>query len=190
MSSLSGKNIGEISSLYESMYSSVEDEKEVSLKEFSTEELLDMYAEEIREHLVSELEENLKEELKSANIDEAYGLETLGKVLRFGGRMMGIGTKSSRYPKVDGGSGRRLGTYRRATTAGGVGYGLGATGIGQEILSRTGSALGAAGREFANPGSSTKTKPEDQFSHITGYDNIPSGHTYWDSKKGSYVTKP
>ena len=84
MSSLSGKNIGEISSLYESMYSSVEDEKEVSLKEFSTEELLDMYAEEICEQLVSELEEYLKEEIKSENIEERFGLELLGKVVRFG----------------------------------------------------------------------------------------------------------
>ena len=183
MSSLSGKNIGEISSLYESMYSSVEDEKEVSLKEFSTEELLDMYAEEIREHLVSELEEYLKEEIKSENIEERFGLGLLGKAL-------GIGTKAARYPRVGGGSGRQVGTIRRATVAGGAGYGLGATGIGQEIINRTGSALGAAGQEFMNPGSTTNTKPKDEFSHITGYDNIPSGHTYWDSKKGSYVTKP
>ena len=178
MSSLSGKNIGEISSLYESMYSSVEDEKEVSLKEFSTEELLDMYAEEIREHLVSELEENLKEELKSANIDEAYGLGLLGKAL-------GIGTKSSRYPRVGGGSGRRLGTVRRATVAGGVGYGLGKSGIGDEIINRTVGALGAAGREFAKPGST-----QDPFSHIPNYDAIPSGNPYWDPKKNTFVTKP
>ena len=124
------------------MYSSIEDEKEVSLKEFSTEELLDMYAEEIREHLVSELEEYLKEEIKSENIEERFGLGLLGKAL-------GIGTKAERYPRVGGGQGRQLGTIRRATTAGGVGYGLGATGIGQEIINRTGSALGAAGQELS-----------------------------------------
>ena len=96
MSSLSGKNIGEISSLYESMYSSVEDEKEVSLKEFSTEELLDMYAEEIREHLVSELEEHLKEEIKSENIEEKYGLGLLRDI----GRKFGIGNAPGYHQSI------------------------------------------------------------------------------------------
>ena len=178
MSSLSGKNIGEISSLYESMYSSIDDEKEVSLNEFSTEELLDMYAEEIRQQLVSELEEYLKEEIKSENIEERFGLELLGKAL-------GIGTKSARYPRVDGSTGRRLGTVRRATVAGGAGYGLAKSGIGDEIINRTGAALGAAGREFAKPGST-----QDPFGHIQNYDAIPSGNPYWDPKKQTFVTKP
>ena len=187
MSSLSGKNIGEISSLYESMYSSVEDEKEVSLKEFSTEELLDMYAEEIREQLVSELEEHLKEEIKSENIEEKYGIGLLRDI----GRKFGIGNAPGYHQSIfrPGYSGRPYGTIRKVTTAGAAGMGLN-TPVGKEILDRTGAALGAAGREFANPGSTTKTKPEGEFSHITGYDNIPSGHTYWDSKKGTYVTKP
>lgn len=188
MSSLSGKNIGEISSLYESMYSSVEDEKEVSLKEFSTEELLDMYVEEIHEHLVSELEEYLKEEIKSENIEEKYGLGLLQSI----GRKFGIGNAPGSHKNIfrrGNYAGRPYGTLRKVTTAGAVGMGLN-TPIGKEILSRTGSALGAAGREFMNPGSTTKTKPEGEFSHIVGYDNIPSGHTYYDSKKGTYVTKP
>lgn len=59
------------------------------------------------------------------------------------------------------------------------------TPVGKEILDRTGAALGAAGREFAKPGST-----QDPYGHIRNYADIPSGHTYFDHKKRTYVTKP
>jgi len=184
MSSLSGKQVGEIKNLYESIYTeeTVDETVEVSYDEYSDEELLELFVEEVANEVLATLYENeyLSEKFV---LDERSGINLGGffrKVTGIGaGRRMrtapelklGKGKVRNTYPdKTDVKRGRvtpgrEVGSLRRTVTGGTLasmmGY-LANTPIGKSIQSRLGGGAQGFGQGFMqDPKSDNKPKSEN-----------------------------
>ena len=187
MSSLSGKNIRDITNLYESMYVDKNVVEEKSIENYSDEELLEAFTEEIIETLLLNLhEEGLLSE--SAYLEEApggpnllqritglgVGIRKASPATRQAGKQRGVRVATElnvKPPKVRQ-SARTgepieyaqgvLGDTRRRITdfvAGGLTTALAGTPVGQEILKRGWGGLKGMASGVMNP-DGTKPKPE------------------------------
>lgn len=190
MSSLSGKQVGEIKNLYESIYTeeTVDETVEVSYDEYSDEELLGLFVEEVATEVLATLYEN---DCLSENyvISEGgrglFNIDLLTPLSKLTGYGRGIrratkaefkkgvrGPQRNTYPdKTDVRGrvtpGREVGSYRRGITnlvLGGLATELGRTPLGQSLINRLGGALQGAGQGFMqDPKPKTKTEPDDSW---------------------------
>ena len=190
MSSLSGKQVGEIKNLYESIYTeeTVDETVEVSYDEYSDEELLGLFVEEVATEVLATLYEN---DCLSENyvISEGgrgfFGIDLLTPLSKLTGYGRGVrratkaefksgvrGPVRNTYPdKVsDRGRvtpGREVGSTRRRITdmvLGGLTTQLAGTPLGQSLMNRLGGALKGAGQGFMqDPKPKTKTEPDDSW---------------------------
>ena len=195
MSSLSGKQVGEIKNLYESIYTeeTVDETVEVSYDEYSDEELLELFAEEVANEVLATLYENeclsekfVLDERSGINLGSFYRKVTglgAGRRMRTGPELkLGKGKVRNTYPdqtNVKGRvtPGREVGTYRRTVTGGTLaammGY-LANTPIGKSIKSRLGGGASGAAQGFGqgfmqDPKSDTKPKPKPDDSWLDNY---------------------
>ena len=182
MSSLSGKQVGEIKNLYESIYTeeTVDETVEVSYDEYSDEELLGLFVEEVATEVLATLYENdcLSENYvlseKGGGIDLLSPLKSLtgfGLRRRVPTRpeiQKGLrGPQRNTYPdRVDQRGrtipGREMGQNRRFITSlvlGGLTNELSKTDLGRSIIKRFGGALTGAGQGFMKD-PKTDPKPE------------------------------
>ena len=190
MSSLSGKQVGEIKNLYESIYTeeTVDETVEVSYDEYSDEELLGLFVEEVATEVLATLYEN---DCLSENyvISEGgrgfFGIDLLKPLSKLTGYGRGVrratkaefksgvrGPQRNTYPdKVDPRGrvtpGREVGSTRRRITdmvLGGLTTQLAGTPLGQSLINRLGGALQGAGQGFMqDPKPKTKTEPDDSW---------------------------
>ena len=182
MSSLSGKQVGEIKNLYESIYTeeTVDETVEVSYDEYSDEELLGLFVEEVATEVLATLYENdcLSENYvlseKGGGIDL---LSPLKQLTGFGLRrriptrteiQKGLrGPQRNTYPdRVDQRGrtipGREMGQNRRLITTlvlGGLTNELSKTELGRSIIKRFGGAVQGAGQGFMKD-PKPESKPE------------------------------
>lgn len=190
MSSLSGKQVGEIKNLYESIYTeeTVDETVEVSYDEYSDEELLGLFVEEVATEVLATLYEN---DCLSENyvISEGgrglFGIDLLTPLSKLTGYGRGVrratkaefksgvrGPVRNTYPDKTDVRGRVtpggvVGDTRRTLTnlvLGGLATELGRTPMGQSLLNRLGGAVQGAGKGFMqDPKPETKTKPDDSW---------------------------
>ena len=189
MSSLSGKQVGEIKNLYESIYTeeTVDETVEVSYDEYSDEELLGLFVEEVATEVLATLYENdcLSENYVISEGKGILGIDLLTPLSKLTGYGRGVrratkaefkagvrGPQRNTYPdKTDVRGrvtpGREVGSYRRGITnlvLGGLATELGRTPLGQSLINRLGGALQGAGQGFMqDPKPKTKTEPDDSW---------------------------
>ena len=189
MSSLSGKQVGEIKNLYESIYTeeTVDETVEVSYDEYSDEELLGLFVEEVATEILATLYENdcLSENYVISEGKGILGIDLLTPLSKLTGYGRGVrratkaefkagvrGPQRNTYPdKTDVRGrvtpGREVGSYRRGITnlvLGGLTTELGRTPLGRSLLDRLGGAIQGAGKGFMqDPKPETKTKPDDSW---------------------------
>ena len=188
MSSLSGKQVGEIKNLYESIYTeeTVDETVEVSYDEYSDEELLGLFVEEVASEVLATLYENdcLSEKyvLSEKGI---FGIDLLTPLSKLTGYGRGVrratkaefkqgvrGPQRNTYPDKTDVRGRVtpggvVGNTRRRITdmvLGGLTTQLAGTPLGQSLMKRFGGALQGAGQGFMqDPKPKTKTEPDDSW---------------------------
>ena len=190
MSSLSGKQVGEIKNLYESIYTeeTVDETVEVSYDEYSDEELLGLFVEEVASEVLATLYEN---DCLSENyvISEGgrgfFGIDLLTPLSKLTGYGRGVrratkaefkagvrGPQRNTYPDKTDVRGRVtpggvVGNTRRRITdmvLGGLTTQLAGTPLGQSLMNRLGGAVQGAGKGFMqDPKPETKTKPDDSW---------------------------
>ena len=189
MSSLSGKQVGEIKNLYESIYTeeTVDETVEVSYDEYSDEELLGLFVEEVATEVLATLYENdcLSENYVISEGKGILGIDLLTPLSKLTGYGRGVrratkaefkagvrGPQRNTYPdKVDPRGrvtpGREVGSFRRGVTnlvLGGLATELGRTPLGKSLINRLGGALQGAGQGFMqDPKPKTKTEPDDSW---------------------------
>ena len=186
MSSLSGKQVGDIKNLYQSIYTeeTVEETVEVSYDEYSNEELLELFAEEVVNEVLVTLHENeyLSEKfvLDEGAVKQGFNLvKTLSRLTGFGRGLRratkaefksGVrGSQRNVYPDKISDRGRvtpggSVGDTRRKVTTGVLGGGitalLGNTDLGRSLMSRFGGAVKGAGQGFMQDTKSKTPKQE------------------------------
>jgi len=190
MSSLSGKQVGEIKNLYESIYTeeTVDETVEVSYDEYSDEELLGLFVEEVATEVLATLYEN---DCLSENyvISEGgrgfFGIDLLTPLSKLTGYGRGVrratkaefksgvrGPQRNTYPDRTDVRGRVtpggvVGNTRRRITdmvLGGLTTQLAGTPLGQSLMKRFGGAVQGAGQGFMqDPKPKTKTEPDDSW---------------------------
>ena len=190
MSSLSGKQVGEIKNLYESIYTeeTVDETVEVSYDEYSDEELLGLFVEEVATEVLATLYEN---DCLSENyvISEGgrgfFGIDLLTPLSKLTGYGRGVrratrdeikkgvrGQQINTYPNKVDVRGREtpggiVGNTRRTISnlvLGGLTTQLAQTPLGQSLMKRFGGALQGAGQGFMkDPKPETKTKTDDSW---------------------------
>jgi len=182
MSSLSGKQVGEIKNLYESIYTeeTVDETVEVSYDEYSDEELLGLFVEEVATEVLATLYEN---DCLSENFDLTENVNLLSKLSKLTGFGKGVrratraeiqkgirGPQRNLYPDKVSDRGRVtpggvVGDTRRKITSavlGGLTTSLAGTPLGQSLMKRFGGAVQGAGQGFMkDPKPETKSKPSD-----------------------------
>ena len=189
MSSLSGKQVGEIKNLYESIYTeeTVDETVEVSYDEYSDEELLGLFVEEVASEVLATLYENdcLSENYVISEGKGFLGIDLLTPLSKLTGYGRGVrratkaefkagvrGPQRNTYPDKTDVRGRVtpggvVGNTRRTISnlvLGGLATELGRTPLGQSLLNRLGGALQGAGKGFMqDPKPETKTKPDDSW---------------------------
>lgn len=190
MSSLSGKQVGEIKNLYESIYTeeTVDETVEVSYDEYSDEELFGLFVEEVATEVLATLYEN---DCLSENyvISEGgrgfFGIDLLTPLSKLTGYGRGVrratrdeikkgvrGQQINTYPNKVDVRGREtpggiVGNTRRTISnlvLGGLTTELGRTPMGQSLLKRLGGAVQGAGQGFMkDPKPETKNEPDDSW---------------------------
>ena len=189
MSSLSGKQVGEIKNLYESIYTeeTVDETVEVSYDEYSDEELLGLFVEEVASEVLATLYENdcLSENYVISEGKGFLGIDLLTPLSKLTGYGRGVrratkaefkagvrGPQRNTYPDKTDVRGRVtpggvVGNTRRTISnlvLGGLATELGRTPLGQSLLNRLGGAIQGAGKGFMqDPKPETKTKPDDSW---------------------------
>ena len=190
MSSLSGKQVGEIKNLYESIYTeeTVDETVEVSYDEYSDEELLGLFVEEVATEVLATLYENdcLSENYVISEGGKGFfGIDLLTPLSKLTGYGRGVrratrdeikkgvrGQQINTYPNKVDVRGREtpggiVGNTRRTISnlvLGGLATELGRTPMGQSLLKRLGGAVQGAGQGFMkDPKPETKTKPDDSW---------------------------
>jgi hypothetical protein len=189
MSSLSGKQVGEIKNLYESIYTeeTVDETVEVSYDEYSDEELLGLFVEEVASEVLATLYENdcLSENYVISEGKGFFGIDLLTPLSKLTGYGRGVrratkaefkagvrGPQRNTYPDKTDVRGRVtpggvVGNTRRRITdmvLGGLTTQLAGTPLGQSLMNRLGGAVQGAGKGFMqDPKPETKTKPDDSW---------------------------
>ena len=189
MSSLSGKQVGEIKNLYESIYTeeTVDETVEVSYDEYSDEELLGLFVEEVASEVLATLYENdcLSENYVISEGKGILGIDLLTPLSKLTGYGRGVrratkaefkagvrGPQRNTYPDKTDVRGRVtpggvVGNTRRTISnlvLGGLTTELGRTPMGQSLLKRLGGAVQGAGQGFMqDPKPKTKTEPDDSW---------------------------
>ena len=188
MSSLSGKQVGEIKNLYESIYTeeTVDETVEVSYDEYSDEELLGLFVEEVATEILATLYENdcLSENYVISEGKSILGIDLLTPLSKLTGYGRGVrratkaeykagvrGPQRNTYPNKVDVRGREtpggvVGNTRRTITnmvLGGLTSQLAGTPLGQSLLNRLGGALQGAGRGFMQD-----PKPENKPNNNSG----------------------
>jgi len=189
MSSLSGKQVGEIKNLYESIYTeeTVDETVEVSYDEYSDEELLGLFVEEVATEVLATLYENdcLSENYVISEGKGFMGIDLLTPLSKLTGYGRGVrratrdeikkgvrGQQINTYPNKVDVRGREtpggvVGNTRRTISnlvLGGLATELGRTPMGQSLLKRFGGAVQGAGQGFMkDPKPETKNKPDDSW---------------------------
>ena len=189
MSSLSGKQVGEIKNLYESIYTeeTVDETVEVSYDEYSDEELLGLFVEEVASEVLATLYENdcLSENYVISEGKGFFGIDLLTPLSKLTGYGRGVrratkaefkagvrGPQRHTYPDKTDVRGRVtpggvVGNTRRRITdmvLRGLTTQLAGTPLGQSLMNRLGGAVQGAGKGFMqDPKPETKTKPDDSW---------------------------
>ena len=173
MSSLSGKKVGEIKNLYESIYTeeTVDETVEVSYDEYSDEELLGLFVEEVASEVLATLYENdcLSENYVISEGKGFMGIDLLTPLSKLTGYGRGVrratrdeikkgvrGQQINTYPNKVDVRGREtpggvVGNTRRRISdmvLGGLTTQLAGTPLGQSLMKRFGGAVQGAGQGF------------------------------------------
>ena len=188
MSSLSGKQVGDIKNLYESIYTeeTVDETVEVSYNEYSDEELLELFVEEVASEVLATLYENdcLSENYVLSE-KGMFGIDLLTPLSKLTGIGRGVrratkaefksgvrGPQRNTYPNKVDARGREtpggiVGNTRRTISKlvlGGLTTQLAGTPLGQSLMNRFGAAAKGAGQGFMqDPKPKTKTTPDDNW---------------------------